>query len=86
MTIAIGIILVIVALVLIVTVLMQDPEQNGMNALTGAAENFFGKKKAKGLDAKLALVTKICAAVFCGSVHSADVHPAGNYDCACHRN
>jgi preprotein translocase subunit SecG len=64
MTIVVGILLLIVALILIVTVLLQDSKQSAVGALTGAAETFLGKNKAKGLDAKLALITKICAVVF----------------------
>ena len=64
MTVVVGILLVISALILIVTVLLQESKQNGLSAVSGAAETFFGKNKAKGLEAKLALITKICAGVF----------------------
>lgn len=60
----VGILLLIAALVMIVTVLLQSSEQNGLGAISGAAETFFGKNKAKGMEAKLALITKICAIVF----------------------
>lgn len=60
----VGILLLIAALVMIVTVLLQSSEQNGLGAIGGAAETFFGKNKAKGIEAKLALITKICAIVF----------------------
>ena len=58
------VLLVVTALVLIVTVLLQPGESNGLGAIAGGAETFFGKNKAKGMEAKLALITKICAAVF----------------------
>lgn len=60
----IGILLLISALIMIVTVLLQSSERTGIGAVSGAAETFFGKNKAKGMDAKLALLTKICACVF----------------------
>ena len=60
----VGILLLISALVMIVTVLLQSSERSGLGAISGAAETFFGKNKAKGMDAKLALSTKICAIVF----------------------
>lgn len=60
----VGILLLIAALVMIVTVLLQSSERTGIGAVSGAAETFFGKNKAKGMDAKLALITKICAIVF----------------------
>jgi len=64
MQVIVGILLFITALVLIVTVLLQESKQNGIGAVSGAAETFFGKNKAKGLEAKLALITKICAIAF----------------------
>ena len=60
----VGILLLISALVMIVTVLLQSSERSGLGAISGAAETFFGKNKAKGMAAKLALITKICAIVF----------------------
>ena len=64
MSVFIGILLIIVCLIMIVTVLLQSSERSGLGAVSGAAETFFGKNKAKGLEAKLALVTKICAIAF----------------------
>ncbi|NLV57900.1 MAG: preprotein translocase subunit SecG [Clostridiales bacterium] len=60
----VGILLLISALVMIVTVLLQSSERTGIGAVSGAAETFFGKNKARGMEAKLALITKICAGVF----------------------
>lgn len=60
----VGILLLIAALVMVVTVLLQSSERTGIGAVSGAAETFFGKNKAKGMDAKLALLTKICSGVF----------------------
>ncbi len=60
----IGILLLISALVLVVTVLLQESKTNGISAVGGASDTFFGKNKSKGLEAKLALLTKICAGVF----------------------
>ena len=62
----VGILLMISALVMIVTVLLQSSERSGIGAVSGAAETFFGKNKARGMDAKLALITKICSAIFVG--------------------
>ena len=56
--------LVAAALVLIVTVLLQPGESNGLGAIAGGAETFFGKNKAKTMEGKLALATKISAGVF----------------------
>ena len=59
-----GILLVVASLVMIVTVLLQSSESNGLGAISGGAETFFGKNKAKSIEGKLALITKICAVVF----------------------
>ena len=64
MIIALNILMVIAAIVMIVTVLMQDSESDGMGALAGGSETFFGKNKNNTLEGKLALATKISAAVF----------------------
>lgn len=60
----ISILLLISSLILIVSVLMQSSERSGIGAISGAAETFFGKNKARGMDAKLAKITKISAVVF----------------------
>ena len=64
MSVVIGIVLVIAALIMIVTIMLQSSERSGLGAVSGAAETFFGKNKAKGMEAKLALATKISATVF----------------------
>ena len=60
----ITVVLVVCALVLIATVLLQPGESNGLGAIAGGAETFFGKNKAKTMEGKLALATKISAAAF----------------------
>ena len=61
---AISIVLIIAALFLIVTVLLQSSDEGGIGALTGKSDSYFSKAKAKTFEAKLALGTKIAAAVF----------------------
>ncbi len=62
----ISILLMISAIIMIVSVLMQKSERTGIGAISGAAETFFGKNKARGMEAKLALITKICTGLFVG--------------------
>ena len=59
-----NILMVIAALVMIVTVLMQSSEDDGMSALTGGSETFFGKNKNNTLEGKLSNATKISSIVF----------------------
>ncbi|HML47676.1 MAG TPA: preprotein translocase subunit SecG [Clostridia bacterium] len=56
--------LVLSALVVIVTVLLQSGERTGLGVIAGGAETFFGKNKAKSYEGKLALATKVSAGVF----------------------
>ena len=60
----VSIILIIAALFLIVTVLLQSSEGSGIGAISGQSDSYFSKSKTKTLEAKLALGTKIAAGVF----------------------
>ena len=59
-----NILMVISAIVMIVTVLMQDSDEDGISALSGGSETFFGKNKNSTLEGKLAMATKVSAGVF----------------------
>lgn len=59
-----SIVLVVAALFMIVTVLLQSSNAKGLGAVAGQMESYFSKNKAKTIDAKLAMGTKIAAAVF----------------------
>ncbi|MBO5135899.1 MAG: preprotein translocase subunit SecG [Clostridia bacterium] len=62
---ALTIIHLIIALVLIVTVLLQNGKQQGLSgAISGGAETFFGKNKGKTVDALLKKVTAVVAILF----------------------
>gem|GEM_PF-632461 len=64
MSILISIILILASLVLIVSVLMQEGNKQGLGAIGGAAETFLGKNKAKSYEGKLLKITRIVAVVF----------------------
>ena len=64
MSIAVSIVLIIAALVMIVTVLLQSSDESGIRALSGQSNSYFSKSKAKTFEARLALGTKIAAAAF----------------------
>ncbi|MBR0388402.1 MAG: preprotein translocase subunit SecG [Clostridia bacterium] len=60
-----SILLIIDALIIIVTVLMQSSDDDGMGALSGRSnDSYFSKSKAKTMEARLALGTKIAAGIF----------------------
>ncbi|AEH46484.1 preprotein translocase subunit SecG [Parageobacillus thermoglucosidasius] len=57
--------LVIVSIALIVVVLLQSGRSAGLSgAITGGAEQLFGKQKARGLDAVLQRITVVLAVLF----------------------
>ena len=64
MDIALLVMQIISCVALIVIVMFQTGKENGLGALAGNSDNYFGKNKGKSIDAKLALGTKIAAAVF----------------------
>lgn len=64
MSVIISIVLILISLVLIVAVLMQEGNKQGLGAISGAADTFLGKNKAKSAEGKLLTITKIAAAVF----------------------
>ena len=59
-----NVLMIISALVMIVTVLMQSSDSDGMGALAGGSETFFGKNKNNTLEGKLSNATKISAIAF----------------------
>ena len=60
----INIFLALIAIILIVAVLMQEGNREGLGAISGGAETFFGKNKAKSVEGKLEMITKYGAAAF----------------------
>ncbi len=62
--IVLNILMVISAIVMIVSVLMQSSDEDGISALSGGSETFFGKNKNSTLEGKLAMATKVSAGVF----------------------
>jgi len=57
--------LVIVSLALIVVVLLQSGKSAGLSgAISGGAEQLFGKQKARGMDLVLHRVTIVLAVLF----------------------
>lgn len=56
---------IIISLILIISVLMQSGKQAGLSgAISGGAETFFGKNKARTLDGLLSRVTSVMAILF----------------------
>ena len=64
MSVLINILLILASLVLIVVVLMQEGNKQGLGVIGGAAETFLGKNKAKSYEGKLLNITRIAAVLF----------------------
>ena len=61
-----NILMVLASIVLIVSVLMQKGDESGVSAIMGGsgAESFLGRNKAKTMQGRLALLTKVSAGAF----------------------
>ncbi len=60
----IGALIIVFALIIIAVVLLQEGRQANLGAISGAAENFMDKGRARTLDAFLSKWTKVLAIVF----------------------
>lgn len=61
----IGFILIAASVVIVIAVMGQKSQQQGLSgAIAGGSDTFFDKNKGRTKDAKLARITKIGAAVF----------------------
>jgi preprotein translocase subunit SecG len=58
------ILFIIVCLAIIVLVLMQEGKSSGLGALSGAAESYWGKNKARTMQGMLVKLTKIFCVLF----------------------
>ena len=62
--IVLGILLAIVSIAIIVVIILQEGNQQGLDVVTGAADSYFSKNKARSIDAFLSRWTKLFAAIF----------------------
>lgn len=61
----IGGVLILSAIIIVVTVMLQQGQQQGLSgAIAGGADTFFDKNKGRTIESKIALITKIVAGVF----------------------
>lgn len=59
-----GAIALIVAIVLVIVVILQEGNSQGVGVVSGGADTFFSKNKARSIDAFLARWTKFIAVGF----------------------
>ena len=58
------ILFIIVCIAIIVLVLLQEGKSAGLGALSGAAESYWGKNKARTMQGMLVKLTKIFCVLF----------------------
>ena len=58
------IIFIIVCIAITILVLMQEGKSQGLGAISGAAESYWGKNKGRSMEGILVKLTKICAVLF----------------------
>ena len=61
---ALMVILLIASVILIVSILLQSGNSDGLSgSIAGGAEQLFGKRKSRGYDALLAKITTVAAII-----------------------
>lgn len=62
---ALMVLLAIASIIMIVSVLLQSSNSDGLSgSIAGGAEQLFGKKKSRGYDAILSKITVVSAVLF----------------------
>lgn len=59
-----GSVLILFSLAIIIVIILQEGHQQGLGVVTGGADTFFSKYKARSIDAFLARWTKLFTFVF----------------------
>jgi preprotein translocase subunit SecG len=64
MRILLTIVFVVVCLALLVLVLMQEGKTQGLGAISGIADTYWGKNKARSMEGRLERVTIVLSVLF----------------------
>lgn len=62
--IVLGAVLILFSIIIVLAIILQEGHQQGMGVVTGGADTFFSKNKARSIDAFLERWTKIIAIGF----------------------
>ena len=68
-----GSILMLFSVAIIIVIILQEGHQQGLGVVTGGADTFFSKNKARSIDAFLSRWTKLFALVFVAVVIALNV-------------
>lgn len=58
------ILFVIICVALVVLVLMQEGKSDGLGAISGAAETYWGKNKGRSMEGRMVKITTFLAVAF----------------------
>ncbi len=58
------IVMIIVSLALTALVLMQEGKSQGLGAIAGAAETYWGRNKGRSMEGRMVKITAVLVAVF----------------------
>ncbi len=58
------VVFIIICIALVILVLMQEGKTQGLGAISGAAETYWGKNKGRSMEGTLVKVTKYLAVSF----------------------
>ena len=62
---ALMVILLLASIILIVSILLQEGRSDGLSgSIAGGAEQLFGKRKSRGYDALLSMITTVAAIIY----------------------
>ena len=68
-----GSVLLLFSVAIIIVIILQEGHQQGLGVVTGGADTFFSKNKARSIDAFLSRWTKLFALVFVAVVIALNV-------------
>lgn len=68
-----GSVLLLFSIAIIIVIILQEGHQQGLGVVTGGADTFFSKNKARSIDAFLSRWTKLFAFVFVAVVVALNV-------------
>lgn len=60
----VGILVLILSIIMVIVIILQEGHQAGLGTVTGGADSFLSRGKARTADAIFARVTKYCAITF----------------------
>ena len=55
---------IIISLVITVIILMQEGKSQGLGAISGAADTYWGKNKGRSMEGRLVKITRVCVILF----------------------